>query len=126
MYEYDSVRRDYCFSVRNIVNSLEFYPGLFTHYIMIGENALVLNASNPNIESIFSKCDIIVIEKENINLLIGYLVPPHEGKITVTYQPQGMVYCKKGENITKTFYPFAREMPAKAMFDYPPRNLFMR
>jgi len=126
VYEYDTITHDYCFSMIFIINSLQFYPGLFTHYFMIGDYAVVINASNQNIKSIFSTCDIISIEKEDINMLISHLVPPHDGKITVSGQSRGMVYCKKGENITNTFYPFADYMPVRARFDYPPRNLFMK
>jgi len=105
VYEYDSVRCDYGFSISYFANAQEFYPGLFTHYFMIGDNAFVIY-SNPNIESIFSTCGIKAIEKEDIDTLISYLAPSYNGMITVTYEPQGMTYCKKGENIKKTFYPY--------------------
>jgi len=123
VYEYDSVKCDYCFSMSYIANSQEFYPGLFTHYFMIGDDAVVLNVSNPFIESFFSTCDIKAIKKEDIGVLINYLAPNNEG-ISVRYDPQGMVYCKKGENITKTFYPVVVYMPAKARIIYPSRSTF--
>jgi len=106
MYEYDynTISHDYCFSVSYIANSQEFYPGLFTHYFIIGDDAVVLNAYNPYIESVFSTCGIIAIGKENVNILISRLAPSYNGMITVRYDPQGMEYCKKGENIKKTFY----------------------
>jgi len=122
-YEYDTIRHDYCFSMSYIANSQEFYPGLFTHYFMIGDDAVVLNASNPNIESLFSTCNIKAIEKKDIGILINHLAPNNEG-IRARYDPIGMVYCKKGENIKKTFYPVVVYMPSEARIAYPPRSLY--
>ena len=116
VYEYDSVRGDYCFSMSYIANSQEFYPEMFTHYIMIGDNAVVLNASNPNIKSVFLTLDIKSIEKEDVSHLISFLAPNDD--VVVRYDPQGMIYCRKGENVIKTFYPFASDMPMAAQIHY--------
>jgi len=102
---YNYVRYDYCFSMSYIMNSDEFYPKIFTHYFMIGDDAVILNPSNPNIESAFSSFGIKTIEKEDVDMLINFLAPNNEG-VRVRYDPQGMVYCKKGEDIKKTFYPY--------------------
>ena len=82
---------------------------------MIGDNAVVLNASNPDIESIFTSFGIKAIEKEDIDMLINHLIPyPNSAR----YTPQGMIYCKRGENIKKTFYPYAGYMPLVAQIDF--------
>ena len=116
VYDYDTVRHDYCFSMIYILNSYEYnaITMRLTHYFMIGENAVVLNASNQNIESIFSTCSIKAIEKEDVNMLMNYFIP---GK-TALYEPSGMTYCKRGKNIINTYYPFAIGMPKAAEIDF--------
>ena len=114
VFEYDTVRHDFCFSMSYILNSIEYNAMRLTHYFKIGENAVVLNAINIHVVSMFKSFSIKTIEKEDIALLINYLTPSYNGKIVVRYDPQGMIFCKKEENIKKTYYPYARSMPSVA------------
>ena len=117
VYDYDTVRHDYCFSMRYIANSYEYSELRLTHYFMIGDDAVVLNASNPDIESLFSTCDINTIEKKDVDMLINHLTPYPNSAL---YQSQGMIYCKRGKKIRKTYYPFVSNMPVEAQIYFYP------
>ena len=116
VYEYDTIANNYCLSISYILNSIEYSAIRPSHYFMIGTNAVVLSASIQDISSIFSTCDIKAIETENVEKFINYLTPCPNGKIVVLYEPSGMTYCKKGENIKKTYYPYIEKMPSIARF----------
>jgi hypothetical protein len=114
VYEYDSIDHNYSFSMSYILNSIEYDIVKPTHYFMIRENAIILSPSYPNVESVFTKCGIKIIGKEEIELLSNYLYPCSNGKMQVIYEPQGMTYCKKRENVKITYYPYVGNMPGIA------------
>jgi len=62
----------------------------------------------------FLALDVEMAEKEDAGKLIKFLTPCPNGKLVVIYDPSGMTYCKKGENVKKTYYPNVERMPATA------------
>ena len=115
VYNYDTISHDYCFSMSYILNSHEYNTIKLTHYFMIGNDAVVLNASNPDIESIFSKCSIKAIGKEDVDMLINHLIPYPNSAL---YEPSGMTYCKREKNIINTYYPFKIGMPMGSQIEF--------